>query len=88
MADNTIFYNTYHVITDGDLRRHSTNLWKLSARDVVCKKAPFVIDPNQSLSAAIQLMKSNKITSLLVFKKNKNLLGLLTLHDCLKEGFA
>ena len=79
------------LISDGDLRRHSNNLYKKKVIEVATENPNWVADTDTALSA-INRMSSLNITSLLVTskknlkKKNKNLLGVIHLHHCLSRG--
>lgn len=80
-----------NILTDGDLRRHSNNLYKKKILKV-CSKSPTWISDTATALSAIEKMNSLKITSLLVArnrdinKKNKNIIGILHLHHCLSRG--
>ena len=80
-----------NIITDGDLRRHSNNLFKKTILSV-CAKNPIWIEENATALSAIEKMNSKKITSILVCqnkninKKIKNLVGVIHLHQCLSRG--
>ena len=80
-----------NLITDGDVRRESNNLYKKTILKV-CNKNPKWISENATALSAIEKMNSLKITSLLVArkqdikKKNKNVIGILHLHHCLSRG--
>jgi len=80
-----------NLITDGDLRRHSNNLYKKKILKV-CSKNPAWISDSAAAVSAIEKMNSLKITSLLVArnkdinKKIKNVVGVLHLHHCLNRG--
>lgn len=80
-----------NLITDGDIRRKSNNLYKRKLLDV-CSKNPKWISENATALSAIEKMNSLKITSLLVArnkdikKKNKSVIGVLHLHHCLSQG--
>ena len=79
------------ILTDGDLRRHSNNLYKKKILKV-CSKNPNWISDTATALSAIEKMNSLKITSLLVTKnkeinkKIKNVIGILHLHHCLSRG--
>jgi len=81
----------YGIISDGDLRRHANNLYKKSIIEVVAKN-PISISEEMTALAAIEKMTRFKISSLLVFrkndfnKKNKKIVGILTLKECLDRG--
>jgi arabinose-5-phosphate isomerase len=75
------------VITDGDLRRmleKSTDFQHIKASDIM-NAAPKTVTPDTLLVNALSIMRKNNITQLLV-TDNDNYLGVLHLHDILKEG--
>ena len=78
-------------IVDGDLRRHSNNLFKKKIMEVATKN-PNWISENATALFAINKMTSLKISSLLVArnkdikKKNKRVVGVLTMLNCLISG--
>ena len=80
-----------NIVTDGDLRRHSNNLYKKTILKV-CSKNPNWVSDSASALSAIEKMNYLKITSLLVArnkdinKKIKNIVGILHLHHCLSRG--
>jgi arabinose-5-phosphate isomerase len=77
-----------NIITDGDLRRHSNNLYKKKILKV-CSKNPTWISDSATALSAIEKMNSKKITSLLVSRGNninKKVVGILHLHHCLSRG--
>jgi len=80
-----------NIVTDGDLRRHSNNLYKKTILEV-CSKNPAWISDSATALSAIEKMNSEKITSLLVArnqdinKKIKNIIGIIHLHHCLSIG--
>ena len=80
-----------NILTDGDLRRHSNNLYKKPILKV-CSKNPTWISDSATALSAIEKMNYLKITSLLVArdkdinKKIKNIVGILHLHHCLSRG--
>jgi len=79
------------LITDGDVRRESNNLYKKKIVNI-CNKNPKWISENATALSAIEKMNNLKITSLLVTRKqdikkrNKSLIGILHLHHCLSRG--
>jgi len=83
--------NSIMLLTDGDIRRHSNNLYKKKLKNVATKN-PTWISENATALSAIEKMNSLKITSLLVSrnqntkKKIKNVVGILHLHHCLSRG--
>ena len=75
------------VVTDGDLRRmieKHNNFNKLVARDVMTNN-PLTIDQEELVVNALSLMRENNITQLPV-TDNGNYIGVIHLHDILKEG--
>ena len=74
-----------NLITDGDVRRNSNNLYKKTISKVYNKNPNWISDSATALSA-VDKMNSRKITSLLVTqnlyinKKIKKLVGILHLH--------
>jgi len=80
-----------NLITDGDVRRGSNNLYKKKIFQVYNNKPTWISDTATALSA-IGIMNDLKITSLLVTKnqsinkKIKKLLGIIHLHHCLLWG--
>ncbi len=80
-----------NLITDGDIRRNSNNLYKKKILEVCNNNPTWIFDSATALSA-INTMNNKKITSLLVTgknelkKKTKKLIGILHLHHCLSRG--
>ena len=79
-----------NILTDGDLRRHSNNLYEKKILEV-CSKNPNWISDSATALSAIEKMNSLKITALLVAhnqdinKKIKNIIGIIHLHHCLGQ---
>lgn len=75
------------MITDGDLRRMLQSgkpLPNLKAEDVMTK-APKTVSSDTLVAHALDIMRANNITQLPVVD-NGNYLGVIHLHDILKEG--
>ncbi len=75
------------VITDGDLRRMIQSgkpFETLNASDIMTKN-PRTISPKILVAQALDIMRSNNITQLPVVDCD-NYLGVIHLHDILKEG--
>ena len=75
------------IITDGDLRRmleKTTDFKNITARDIM-SISPKTINPGALVVNALSIMRKNNITQLLVTDKDRYL-GVLHLHDILKEG--
>jgi arabinose-5-phosphate isomerase len=75
------------IITDGDIRRmleKNTDISKIIAKDIMGSK-PKTIQATSLAAEAFHHMESNNITTLIVMDKTKYL-GIVHLHDILKEG--
>jgi arabinose-5-phosphate isomerase len=75
------------IITDGDLRRmlEGKPAWeKLSAADVM-HRSPRTIAAAELAVNALELMRRNQITQLIVEKKG-HYEGVIHLHDLIREG--
>lgn len=75
------------IITDGDLRRmleKTDAIQKITAKDIMTQK-PKTIAPAEMAVNALDLMRSNSITQLVVVE-DEIYLGILHLHDLVKEG--
>lgn len=75
------------IVTDGDLRRmleKSVSLDTITAEEIMSLH-PKTIDPDMLVIDALHMMRSNNITQLIV-SKNNTYLGIIHLHDILKEG--
>ena len=77
------------VITDGDLRRTLLNnqeISKLKARDIMSND-PQIIDSDTLASEALEIMKKNKISQLIVTKNNVYF-GVIHIQSLIKEGIS
>ncbi len=74
------------IITDGDLRRmlEKNGLDFIQAKDIMTKN-PKTIGPSEMAVNALDLMRQNEIVHLAVIE-NKKYLGIIHLHDLVKEG--
>lgn len=75
------------IITDGDIRRmleKYDNIEGLEAKDVM-GKVPRQIDKDELAVNALEIMRENNITQLLVIDEG-TYSGIIHLHDLLKEG--
>lgn len=75
------------IITDGDLRRmleKSDNIQRITARDIMTQN-PKTIEPDEMAINALDIMRKNSITQIVVAEK-ETYLGILHLHDLVKEG--
>lgn len=78
------------IITDGDLRRmlnKQENIIPLNilAKDIMTKQ-PKCISSDAFAVKALEIMRENQITSLLVVDNENKYLGVIHLHDLIKEG--
>ena len=79
--------NLLGVITDGDLRRmleKDLDIHKATASEIMTK-TPKSIDAGSLAVHALDLMRKNNITQLIVLDNTKYL-GVIHLHDLIKEG--
>ena len=75
------------IITDGDLRRmleRNPDIENITAADIMTR-SPKTIESGELAIAALDLMRKNAITQLIVVDE-KNYLGIIHIHDLLKEG--
>jgi arabinose-5-phosphate isomerase len=75
------------IVTDGDIRRmlnENDTFNHLTAKDIMTKN-PKIIDANDMVVNAFNILEDNKITQLIVIE-NDIYIGVLHLHDILKEG--
>lgn len=81
--------NLAGIITDGDLRRHmSPSLLSQKVKEVMTP-APQTIFSSSFAVEALGIMNRKAITNLFVLEETTGqLVGLLRLHDCLREGLA
>lgn len=76
------------IITDGDLRRMMEKNFSqdIKAKEIMSRH-PKTIDTDSLAVDALQIMRSNKITQLIVME-GKKYLGMVHVHDLLKEGLV
>ncbi len=75
------------IITDGDIRRmlkNNLNIAELVAKDIMTKNSK-TIDSNAMAVEALDVMEDNNISQLLV-TENGTYIGVVHVHDLLKEG--
>ena len=75
------------IITDGDIRRMleaGRDFMNLQAKDIMCSN-PKQIQADELASVALEIMEEHKISQLLVMKAT-SYIGIVHLHDILKEG--
>lgn len=78
------------VLTDGDIRRillAHHNVENLIAKDVMTKN-PKTVSAKSIATKALAIMEKYSITSLAVVDENNKPVGLIHIHDLLREGVA
>lgn len=76
------------IITDGDLRRmleKTANTAHIRAKDLMTA-GPQFIDPDAMAFQALDQMRENSITQLIVADQSGQYLGFIHLHDLIREG--
>ena len=78
---------TISILTDGDIRKNSNNLYTKKILKISNKKPVWINDSATALSA-IEKMNALRITNLLCYNSNKKkkISGLLHMHHCLSRG--
>ena len=75
------------IITDGDIRRmleQHSSINELTASDIL-HTSPSMIQPSALAVEALAQMEANDISQLVVADQNKYI-GMIHLHDLMKEG--
>ena len=78
------------VITDGDVRRfiqRGTDVMKTTAKELASSH-PKTVGPDDLAAKAVELMERFSITTLVVTEGEQNILGVIHLHDLLKNGIV
>ena len=78
------------IITDGDLRRmleKSEKLENIKAEDILTPEPRRILADELAVNA-LEVLRSNDISQLIVINKNEDYLGMLHLHDLVKEGIV
>jgi len=76
------------IITDGDLRRMikgNDSFNNLTAADIMSKKPKQILNTEYAVKA-LNVMRGDSITQLIVTDEANNYLGVLHIHDILREG--
>ena len=76
------------IITDGDIRRliqKGGDIYHIPAFEIMTKTAK-TVNENALAVDALNLMKENSITQLLVVDNNDSYIGIVHIHDIIKEG--
>jgi arabinose-5-phosphate isomerase len=77
------------IITDGDIRRmleHGEDLNSVKAKDIF-SSSPRIIDPEALAVEALDMLRKNDISQLIV-QKDGRYLGMMHLHELVKEGIV
>jgi arabinose-5-phosphate isomerase len=78
------------VITDGDLRRfvqRGGDVIKATAA-TLSSRTPRTIGPDDLAARAVEVMERYSITTLVVIEGERRILGVIHLHDLLKNGIV
>jgi arabinose-5-phosphate isomerase len=78
------------VITDGDLRRfiqRGTDLVRATASELATQN-PKTIGPDDLAAKAVEMMERFSITTLVVTEGDREIRGIIHLHDLLKNGIV
>jgi arabinose-5-phosphate isomerase len=76
------------IVTDGDLRRHMEHDLLRQPVETVMSAHPRTIRPHALAFEALGLMNAVSITSLFAVDEERQPLGILHIHDCLRAGIA
>ncbi len=79
--------NVQGIITDGDIRRmleKHNSIQDLNASDIY-HQSPITISPNNLAVGALELMEQKDISQIIVAENNKYV-GIIHIHDLMKEG--
>ncbi len=77
------------IITDGDLRRmleKNENIQQITAQDILTPR-PTTVTPSMLAVEALDVMRNHDISQLLV-QENGHYLGVLHIHDLVREGIV
>lgn len=78
------------IITDGDLRRMletTDDLENIKAENILTKNPKTILADELAVNA-LEILRTNDISQLLVVNKSNEYLGILHLHDLVKEGIV
>jgi arabinose-5-phosphate isomerase len=78
------------IITDGDLRRmleKNDSLQYITAENILTNN-PKTIDADELAVNALEKLRTHDISQLIVIDSNQNYLGILHLHDLVREGIV
>ena len=75
------------IITDGDIRRmleNEPNWSSFSAKDIMTPN-PILVNDDDLAANALKIMKQNNISQI-ILTRNSKYIGIVHIHDLLKEG--
>ena len=75
------------IVSDGDLRRNLDGLLERTAGQIATK-TPVTVHPETLAAKALALMNQKKISVLIVTDEDRQPVGVLHIHDCLRAGVA
>jgi arabinose-5-phosphate isomerase len=75
------------IVTDGDLRRHMSNVLLAKPVDTIMTPDPITVAPKFMASGALEMMNRMRITAVFVVE-NRRPVGILHVHDLLRAGVA
>ena len=78
------------IITDGDLRRfiQGGGDFSKSTASALASRHPKTIGPDDLAAKAVEVMERFSITTLVVVEGDRNIRGVIHLHDLLKSGIV
>ena len=78
------------IITDGDLRRallNKVDIYNSYVEDIMTKTPKYTYEDTMAIDA-LQIMKTNKITSLPVLTKDNTIIGIINIHLLMNTGLS
>jgi arabinose-5-phosphate isomerase len=76
------------IVTDGDLRRHlGPDLTSRSVEDIMTKN-PTTVHGDMLAAEVIEIINSKRITAVFVLDESRKPVGLIHIHDLLREGVS
>ncbi len=78
------------IITDGDLRRfiQGGGDFTKATSSALASRQPRTIGPDDLAAKAVEMMERFSITTLVVIEGDRNIRGVIHLHDLLKSGIV